>query len=170
MRTPALAFLLVALLLGIAGCGDAAAPIGDGGGAAAAEIEILGHVDSPGTRGSILVFAFSGTPTVAELGGIESASVAALASDGRFALSVPPSDALTIAFLADGSNDGVIDGGDPVVILTDPRLSKLQVGDGVRISEIALDFGAGQARGTVDVQRAGAVHEAVATPTAVPAG
>lgn len=166
MRTPAFATCLLSVL---AACGGPAAPPTESGTAASAtEVEISGRASDSGTRGSVLVFAFAGTPGAA-LADSEPLSVGTLDADGTFALTLPPTDALTLAFLADGSNDGVIDGGDPVALLSDARLNALQGGEVVRISDLALDFHSGQARvGNIEVRRPG--ESPPMTPTAVPAG
>ncbi len=125
-----------------------------------------GRVTSAGTKGALLVFAFVGAnadPTNAEL-----LSVATVEADGGFNLALPPVEALTLAFLADGTNDGAIDEGDPVAVLTSPALANLQGGELVTADEIALNFTTHKATaGTLDVRRAGA--ETARTPTAVPA-
>jgi hypothetical protein len=132
------------------------------------EVAVVGHIASAGTRGALLVFAFAGAdadPTSAEL-----LSVATVEAEGDFTFTLPPVEALTLAFLADGSNDGAIDGGDPVAKLTSPALANLQGGELVTLDEVALDFTAHKATaGSLDVRRSGD-PEPARTPTPVPAG
>lgn len=160
---------LPALLLLAAGCGgDSTLLGGDVFSTSAPDaVEVSGHLASAGTRGSVLVFAFLDLPTGQAPAEREAASLSTVASDGTFLLSVPPTQSLTLVFLADGANDGVIDGGDPVVVLADAKLSALQAGDTVQIADINLDFGGRKATaGSIEVQRPG---EPPRTPTPVPA-
>jgi hypothetical protein len=161
------ALVAVLLALSAAACGGPGAPtLGGASSASASGVEIGGQVTASGTRGSVLVFAFPGTLTVAALAAEVPLAVATVESDGGFGMTIPPTEAVTLAFLADGSNDGVIDGGDPVVALADARLANLPAGSSVHLAAVALDFHAATARaGAIDVHRPG---EAAATPTAIP--
>lgn len=162
------ALLLLALT---AGCGGPTAPVSETGTAASSadEVTISGRVSAPGTKGSILVFAYAGGG--GELTEREPLSVAAVEPDGGFTLVIPPADAVVLAFLADAASDGVIDGGDPVVVLSDPKLAQLQAGDAAQISDVVLNFtGQTATAGAVEVKRGGAPAEATVTPTAIPAG
>jgi hypothetical protein len=159
---------LALLALALAACGTPSAP---GGGTAAIVapdlVVISGHVSAPGTKGPLLVFAVAGNaPEVADR---ETLGVAAIDAQGDFALTIAPAEAVAFAFLADGANDGAIDGGDPVALLTGPSFTALGGGEVVTLSDVALDFTARKASAAaVDVQRPGAAT-AEFTPTAVPA-
>ncbi|MDX2168523.1 MAG: hypothetical protein SF182_15720 [Deltaproteobacteria bacterium] len=165
---PLLAALPVLLLAacggGHSGAGSGAAAVSAGPAVGADEVVVSGHITAPGTRGALLVFAFLGAdadPTSAEL-----LSVSTVESDGAFGFTLPPVETLTLAFLADGSNDGAIDGGDPVAVLTSPALANLQGGELVTVDEVALNFTARKATaGVLDVRRSG---EPARTPTPVP--
>lgn len=175
MKIPtALRAVLPALLPLLAACGGGHATGGSGAAAASSpvsvgadEVAVNGHVASAGTKGALLVFAFAGAdadPTSAEL-----LTVATIEADGSFSFTLPPVEALTLAFLADGSNDGAIDGGDPVALLTSPALANLQGGELVAIDGLALNFSVRKATaGSLDVRHPGA--EPARTPTPVPAG
>ncbi|MGH7789208.1 MAG: hypothetical protein ACRERC_20225 [Candidatus Binatia bacterium] len=166
---PRLVWTLPLLALLAAGCGDSATLLGGDTFSTSAPdaVEVSGHLASAGTRGSVLVYAFVDLPAGQAPAEREAASLATVGTDGTFLLSVPPNQSLTLVFLADGANDGVIDGGDPIVVLTDAKLAALQVGDVVQIGDITLDFGGRKATvGSIEVQRAG---EPPRTPTPVPA-
>jgi hypothetical protein len=157
-----------ALLL-LAACGSPSGlPQGGAAGAtAASEVVVNGHLSAPGTKGPLLVFALAGN--AGEPADRETLSVAAVDADGDFALTMPPVEAVSFAFLADGANDGVIDGGDPIAVLSGPALANLGGGEVVILGDIALDFTAHKATaGSIDVQRAGA-PQSTRTPTPVPA-
>ena len=162
--------LLPVLLLALAGCGGSTTTLSETGTAASSadEATIVGHVSVPGTKGSVLVFAYAGGP--GDLANREPLSVATLEQDGGFMLVIPPADGVILAFLADGSNDGVIDGGDPVVVLSDPKLAQLLSGDAAQLTDVALNFtGRTAVAASIEVRRAGAPAEATVTPTALPA-
>lgn len=160
---PALSLACLALL---GACGHPAAPSGSGTVGSADVVAVSGHVAQPGTKGSVLVFAVAGdAPDVADR---ETLGVAALDADGDFAFTIPPADGVAFAFLADGSSDGVIDGGDPVALLAGASFASLGGGDVVTLADVALDFTARQATAAgIDVQRSGAPAPEF-TPTAVP--
>ena len=83
--------------------------------------------------------------------------MATVDADGNFAFTMPPVDVASFAFLADGSNDGVIDGGDPIAVLTGPSFANLGGGETVVLADVALDFAAHKATAAnIDVQRGGA--------------
>jgi len=157
----------VLLVFPLAACGR---PSGSGAGGAAAvsdtEVAVSGHIAAPGTRGPLLVFALAGDG--GEPADRETLSVAAVDADGNFAFTMPPVEAASFAFLADGSNDGVIDGGDPIAVLSGPSFANLGGGETVVLTDVALDFAAHKATAAdIDVQRPGAAE--TRTPTAVPA-
>ncbi len=161
--------LALALPLSALACGDAGAPSTESDLAAAndAEVTVNGHISAPGTKGQLLVFAFAGAG--GEVGDREAVAVSVVDRGGNFALSLPPTDALTLAFLADGANDGAIDGGDPTCVLSAPQLVELHGGDVVAISDVSLNFSTRQAAAAaIDVQRASGTP--ANTPTPVPAG
>lgn len=177
-RSPRLAYWVVKhlrsiplfLLFSIAACGP---PSGSAGGSAAGtavvsgnEVAVSGHIAAPGTKGPLLVFALAGDS--GDPADRETLSVAAVDGDGNFAFTMPPVEVATFAFLADGSNDGVIDGGDPIAVLSGPSFSNLGGGETVVLTDIALDFTAHKATAAnIGVQRAGGGE--TRTPTAVPA-
>jgi hypothetical protein len=166
---------LLALLALVAACGggtSAGSGSGSAGNAAVVgpdEVAIAGHVTAPGTKGALLVFAYAGEADPATA---EPLSVAAVEADGGFAMTIPPVDAsLTLTFLADGTNDGAIDGGDPVATLSAPALANLLGGVVVTLDDVGLDFTSKKARaGNIDVRHAGAAAQAPRTPTPVPSG
>lgn len=154
------------LLALFSACGNPSAPAGGTAGLAIPDMVVVsGHVATPGTKGPLLVFAVGGTaPEVADR---ETLGVAAIDAQGDFSLTIAPADTVAFAFLADGANDGAIDGGDPVALLTGPSFSGLGGGEVVTLSDVALDFaGRKAAAGAIDVQRPGAA--AAFTPTAQP--
>ncbi|MBX3027112.1 hypothetical protein KF840_19595 [bacterium] len=162
--------ILLPLLLACAACGP---PSGSSGGSAAAtavvnsnEVAVSGHIAAPGTKGPLLVFALAGDG--GDPAERETLSVATVDGDGNFAFTMPPVDVATFAFLADGSNDGVIDGGDPIAVLSGPSFSDLGGGETVVLTDVALDFTAHKATAAnIDVRRSGGGE--TRTPTAVPA-
>ena len=162
---------LPVLLLALASCGGGAPATLSETGTAASNADvatIVGHVSDPGTKGSVLAFAYAGG--AGELADREPLSVATV-EDGGFTMVIPPAEGVILAFLADGSNDGVIDGGDPVVVLSDPKLAQLQAGDTAQLTDVVLNFPAHTAvAGSIEVHSAGAPQEAHFTPTPVPAG
>jgi hypothetical protein len=156
------------MLFAVAACG---APSGSASGGSAAatvnvnEVAVSGHIASPGTKGPLLVFALAGD--AGDPADRETLSVAAVDGAGDFAFTMPPVEVVTFAFLADGSNDGVIDGGDPIAVLSGPSFANLGGGETVLLTDVALDFTAHKATAAnIDVQRPGGE---VRTPTAVPA-
>ncbi len=177
MKLPtALRAVLPVLLTLVTACGGGHSGGGAGGAAAGPgatvaepafipeEVAVTGHVTAAGTKGPLLLFAYVGAE--ANPGNAELLSVATIEADGSFAFTVPPIEALTLVFLADGANDGAIDGGDPVAVLTSPALANLQGGAQVTIDEVALNFTTHKATaGGLDVRRSG---EALRTPTPVP--
>ncbi|MEO8605823.1 MAG: hypothetical protein ABI629_24855 [bacterium] len=171
MRHPTLALLALVTLLAACGGGTSAHSAAGSGGSAVAADEVLvsGQVTARGTKGALLVFAYAGDadPTASE-----PLSVASVEADGSFAISLPPLDgSLSLIFLADGANDGVIDGGDPVSVLTASVLAGLPGGSSVTLDDVGLDFTSKKAHaGNVDVRQPGAAAAAQRTPTPVPAG
>lgn len=162
-----LAIALVAVLPLTAGCGGPTPHVTQSGSdASAAAVEVSGRVTQRGTRGSILVFAYSDLAAGEEPTTREAASVGTLTTDGGFDLDVPPSASLSLIFLADGSNDGAVDEGDPIAVLSGPELVDLQGGDRVHLADVRIDFTAHRAAGTIEVVRSG---EPQRTPTPVPA-
>ena len=83
----------------------------------------------------------------------------------RTDLSIAPSQSLTLVFLADGSNDGVVDEGDPIAVLSAPELADLQAGDRVHVDDASLDFHNHRVTATLEVARIG---EPAVTPTSLP--
>jgi hypothetical protein len=168
--------LLVALpILVLSACGGGHSGANSGAATVASaplvgadEVGVVGHITSAGTRGALLVFAFAGAdadPASAEL-----LSIATVEAQGGFSFTLPPVEALTLVFLADGSNDGAIDGGDPVAKMTSPALANLQGGELVTLDEVALNFTTHKATaGNLDVRRPGD-PEPARTATPVPAG
>jgi hypothetical protein len=148
-----LALGLVAL---VGGCGgsDAAHSTAARGTAGTAAIEVNGRVAQRGTRGSVLVFAYLDLAPGDDPAAREPASVSTIGRDGSFDLDVPDAGSLSLVFLADGANDGAIDGGDPVATLSAPELAELQPGDRVQIGDAAIDFTAHRVTATVAVTRA----------------
>ncbi len=159
---------LPALFL-LSACGGSGTTLSESATAdAAREVTISGTVTAPGTKGALLVFALAGGE--GEVATREALSVAAIDADGTFAFAMPPAESVTLAFLADGANDGGIDGGDPVAVLSGPALANLRGGETVVAGEVSLDFRAGKATAArLEVQRGGVAAESTRTPTAVPA-
>ena len=160
------------LIVALAACGGPSGSIKGGGTAAATavndnEVAVSGHISSAGTKGPLLVFALAGE--AGEVTERETLAVATVDADGNFAFTIPPVDVAAFAFLADGSNDGVIDGGDPIAVLSGPSFANLGGGETLVVSDVALDFTTHKATAAnIDVQHSGAAP--ARTPTAVPAG
>ena len=150
-----------------AGCGGGSRSTGTGVAASAATVEVAGRVVERGTRGSVLVFAYIDLAPGEYPAAREPASIGTVAADGAFDVGVPVGGSLTLVFLADGSNDGVVDGGDPIAVLGGPELADLQVGDRVQIGDAKIDFTSHRVAATIEVARAGG--EPARTPTTVPA-
>jgi hypothetical protein len=164
------AVLLLLLIAALAACGGPSGSVKGGTASVAAindnEVGVNGHIASPGTKGPLLVFALAGDG--GDPAERETLAVATVDADGNFSFTMPPVDVASFAFLADGSNDGVIDGGDPIAILTGPSFANLSGGETVVLTDVALDFTAHKATAAnIDVQRGGAAAP-VRTPTAVP--
>jgi hypothetical protein len=160
----------IGLLVIAAGCGGGSRSAGSGvaaTGSAASNVEVAGQVAERGTRGSVLVFAYTDLAAGEAPAGREPASIGTLAADGSFDLSVPGGGSLTLVFLADGSNDGVVDDGDPIATLNSQELANLQAGDRVQVGDAKVDFTSHRVTATVDVTRP--AGQAARTPTAVPA-
>lgn len=155
------------LVAALTACGRPSGSVAGGAAAVAdTEVAVSGHIASPGTRGPLLVFALAGDG--GEPAERETLAVAAVDADGNFAFTMPPVEVASFAFLADGSNDGVIDGGDPIALLSGPSFANLGGGETVILTDVALDFAAHKATAAdIDVQRAGGGE--TRTPTAVPA-
>jgi hypothetical protein len=151
----------------LAACGGAPPRSESGFAASSGNVVVVGNVADPGTKGPVLVFAYTDLAPNEDPATHEPASIATVGADGSFDLSLPPSSSLTLLFLADGTHDGVVDRGDSVALLTSPELSDLQAGDRVSVSDAAIDFRGRRITATVDVARAGG--EPATTPTAVPA-
>lgn len=148
------------------GCGGGSHSAGAGFTASTARVEVAGHVSQRGTRGSILVFAYTDLGPADEPASHEPASIGTLAPDGAFDVEVPAAAAVTLVFLADGSNDGVVDQGDPIAVLRSPELVDLQAGDRVEVSDAKIDFISHRVDAIVDVARAAGNPR----PTPDPAG
>lgn len=162
--------LALLALLSLAACGGSGTNLETGAAASATnEVAIHGFLSSPGTKGPLLVFALAGAG--GDPSEREALSVGTIDPDGRFAFTTPPAEEITLVFLADGSNDGVIDGGDPIAVLSASSFAGLQGGELITLEQVALDFGARKATaGRVDVQHPGGVPSSTRTPTPVPAG
>ena len=161
--------LLLALLLLIAACGGPSGSVSGGAAGVAtvnvSEVAVTGHISAAGTKGPLLVFALVGD--AGEPAERETLAVATVDADGNFSFTMPPVEVASFAFLADGSNDGVIDGGDPIAVLSGPSFANLDGGQTVVLTDVALDFTGHKAMAAnIDVQRAGGETR---TPTAVPA-
>lgn len=115
---------------------------------------VSGRVAQRGTRGPILIFAYTDLAPGEDPTVHEPASLATLGTDGSFALEISPAASLTLVFLADGANDGAVDQGDPIAVLRSPDLADLQPGDQVRVSGAKLDFTARRVDAAVQVTRA----------------
>lgn len=127
-------------------------------------IEIAGRVAIAGAKGSVLLFAYTDLAPADDPAGREPASVSIVNSGGGFDMAVPGSGTVTLVFLADSANDGVIDPRDPTAVLTAPELAELQPGDRVQISDATVDFARHAVTATIDVLRS----DPPRTPTPVP--
>jgi hypothetical protein len=149
----------------IAACGGGSSPSETGFAASAAGVSVTGTVAQKGTKGSILVFAFADLGPNDDPVNHEAISVAPLSPDGDFDLGVVAAPNLTLIFLADGSNDGAIDQGDPIAKLSAPELADLQAGDRVHVGDASIDFHGHRVSGAIEVTRA---NEPARTPTPAP--
>ena len=134
-------------------CGGPA-PRGAQSGIAATDVEVTGRGTERGARGSILVFAYADLGPNESPAGREPTSVSTVAQDGSFVIEAAPGAPLSVVFLADNLNDGVIDEGDPIATLSSPELATLQAGDQVRIGDAKINFAAHRVDATVEVVRA----------------
>ena len=141
-------------LLAIAGACGGPAPRGAQPVDSATDVEVTGRVTERGARGSILVFAYADLGPTESPAGREPTSVSTLAQDGSFVIEASPGAPLSVVFLADNLNDGVIDEGDPIAMLNSPELANLQAGDRVRIGDAKINFAAHRVDATVEVERA----------------
>ncbi len=166
----------ISLLCGItlvAACGDGGskARVATGASVAIAPrsgVEVTGNVTSAARDGSVLVFAVLATTDEAGGRHTESLSVDEIGADGRFELTGLPAGGIVLIFLADKANDGVIDPGDPVAVLTDPRLGNLAEGDRAVVGDVQLDIVGGQMQvGSIEVTHAEG-GEPAPTPTPAP--
>ena len=165
MRALLLPAILSVLLACAASCGGGVPRTESGSASTAAGVAITGHVAQRGTRGSILLFAYTDLGPGDDPVGHEPASIGTLTPDGGFDLSVPPAPTLTLVFLADASNDGVVDQGDPISVLSAPELVDLQTGDRVQVNDASIDFHGHRVTAAVEITRAaGPGH----TPTPLP--
>lgn len=149
----------------IAACGGGSSPSETAFSANAAGVSVSGNVSQKGTKGSILVFAFADLGANDDPVNHEAISVAPLSPDGEFDLGVTAASNLTLVFLADGSNDGAVDQGDPIAKLSAPELADLQPGDRVHIGDASIDFHGHRVTAAIEVARA---NEPAVTPTAAP--
>jgi hypothetical protein len=123
-----------------------------GGAAAGVEAEsgaeILGTVSNHDPSSNLLVFAYADMPPSQSPVTAEPIDIASVAADGSFLLDDLPAGRVTIVFLHDKANDGVIDVDDPFAVLEDPeaRLQPLRDGDHVTIANVSIDTRARQAR------------------------
>lgn len=142
-----LAFLALSLALGsIPGCGDETG-ISSSGSSGSDTLASLESQTGPGVEitgnvingESLLVFAFLRSGDNAS---DEPVSVGIIDDEGQFTLSGLPAGRIGITFLADGTNDGVIDPGDPIASLADPdqQLQDLHEGDHVHLADVQLDL------------------------------
>jgi hypothetical protein len=133
-----------------------------------ADVEVSGNLILEGADRSLLVFVFADLTQEVALAESDPVNLASIAPDGRFLLSVPPAETITIVFLDDKAHDGAIDPDDAIAVLADPqqRLTGLGRGDRVLLSDIQLDFASGAAVAAgFEVEKASAPAPA-ATPTA----
>jgi hypothetical protein len=129
-------------------------PRGAQSGLSATDVEVTGRVTERGARGSILVFAYADLGPSDSPAGREPTSVGTVEQDGSFVIEAAPGAPLSVVFLADNLNDGVIDEGDPIATLSSPDLANLQAGDRVRIGDAKINFAAHRVDATVEVVRA----------------
>lgn len=158
------------LIAALAACGGPSGSVKGGTASVTAindnEVGVNGHIASPGTKGPLLVFALAGD--AGDPSERETLAVATVDAEDNFSFTMPPVDVASFAFLADGSNDGVIDGGDPIAVMTGPSFANLAGGETVVLTDVALDFTSHKATAAnIDVQHAGGSPPA-RTPTAVP--
>ena len=122
-----------------------------------------------GLQASVLVFAFADLPERADVTSVVPISVGIVGADGGFVLSSRPAGRLTLVFLADEAQDGVIDHKDSVAVLADPdqQLAELGDGDRVRLVDVVLNFRIKKAIADgIEVTRSeSAAQEPVLTPT-----
>ena len=154
---------MLALLLG---CGEASELSTPSSSRPAADIS--GNlVETGAAESSVLVFAFGDMPADSDLAQHQPTYVGSVGTNGEFILSSPPGGVLTVVFLADAANDGAIDPGDSVAVLTDEaqQLYDLQEGDQVNLVDVHLDFTTRQAR----ADRIDMVRALTPVPTRTPA-
>src|SRR3954469_20127577 len=122
MRRPLRLLLALALC---AGCGGGHSTSSDSGLSAttSAGVEIGGKAIQRGTRGAVLVFAYTDLGPNDDPATHEAATIGIVAADGTFDLVVPGGGTTTLVFLADGANDGVIDPRDATARLSAPELA-----------------------------------------------
>jgi hypothetical protein len=156
--------LLLSMAL-LAACGGGSSPSETGFAASASGVSVTGTVSQKGTKGSIVVFAFADLGPNDDPVNHEAVSVAPLSPDGDFDLGVVAAPNLTLVFLADASNDGAVDQGDPIARLSAPELADLQAGDRVHISNASIDFHGHRVSAALEVARA---NEPARTPTPAP--
>lgn len=159
-------FAALGLVALIAACGGGPPQSETGAAASTGGVAVSGRVAEAGTRGSILVFAYTDLPANEDPAAHEPASLGTLAADGAFDLTVPPSASLTVVFLVDRSHDGVVDPGDPIAAYSSPELTDLQPGDRVNLADVSIDFHGHRVSATVEVSRASQPGH---TPTPIPA-
>jgi len=160
-------FLLLIAIALVAGCGGGGRSVSTGSSfsATGSGVAINGKAIQRGTRGAVLVFAYTDLGPTDDPAGREAASIGIVASDGTFDLVVPGGGTTTLVFLADGANDGVIDPRDATARLTAPELADLQPSDRVQINDATIDFTHRQVTAAIDVARGG---EPARTPTPLP--
>ncbi len=151
----------------LAGCGGGGHSMSSQSGfsGTSAGVEIDGKAIQRGTRGPVLVFAYTDLAPNEDPSTHEAATIGIVAPDGTFDLVVPGGGTTTLVFLADGANDGVIDPRDATARLSAPELADLQAGDRVQINDATIDFTHRQVTATIDVARAA---EPARTPTPLP--
>jgi hypothetical protein len=164
-----LALLILLLSFGVlSACGDGSGTTLEGFAASESQpagVEITGIVANLPESQSLLVFAFLRS---GENASDEPVSVGIVDGEGQFALSGLPPGKVSLTFLVDGANDGVIDPGDTITHLVDPdqQLEGLQDSDQVHLLDIHLDFNANRAvADAIEVTRADAT---AAPPTPTP--
>lgn len=151
----------------LAACGGNPSPSESTFSSTAEGVTVIGRVSDPGTKGSVLVFAYADLQPNEDPTAREPAAVGTVA-DGGFDLSVQPCPSMSLVFLVDRSHDGAIDAGDPTVVFSSPELVDLQPGDQVTLSDVAVDFHGHRATAAVEVARANAPAPAQ-TATPIPA-
>jgi len=149
------------------GCGDESGTTFEGlavSESPARGVEISGNVANLPDSQSVLVFAFVRS---GENASDEPACVGIVDGEGQFTLSHLSAGKISLTFLSDGANDGVIDPGDPITHLVDPeqQLADLQDGDRAHLLDVQLDFNSHRAvADAIEVTRA-VGSAAPATPT-----